>query len=256
MLSQHYKAFSKAGRMSIKQEFLRFPRNIREKEKTIISEIRVEAGINGSGYNLKTKEILLRMVWETGTVIHRHAHALERALNLRHNPEFIAVRKAGLALEDSAQTVYDKDAFTKSIQRTKSAEFISVYQKTIHTFRIYLYARSKSINDMYLLECCSEGFRTFYPENELPKKKQSCILLLRGWVMTRNDVLQLNSSFEIWSEAQKSPTLFEDEEVIKRFDSLCQQEYEDFTEQVKEAFGEYNPDMHYDFRVKRNSAND
>ncbi len=47
--------------MSIKQEFLRFPRNIREKEKTIISEIRVEAGINGSGYNLKSKEILLRM---------------------------------------------------------------------------------------------------------------------------------------------------------------------------------------------------
>lgn len=74
--------------------------------------------------------------------------------------------------------------------------------------------------------------------------------------MTRNDVLQLNTSFEIWSEAQKSPALFEDKEAMKRFDSLCQHEHEDFIEQVKEAFGEYNPNMHYDFGVSRKSSTD
>ncbi len=74
--------------------------------------------------------------------------------------------------------------------------------------------------------------------------------------MTRNDVLQLTTSFEIWSEAQKTPALFEDEEVMKHFDSLRQQEYEDFTEQVKEECGAYDPDVHYDFGVKRKSGND
>lgn len=74
--------------------------------------------------------------------------------------------------------------------------------------------------------------------------------------MTRNDVLQLTTSFEIWSEAQKTPALFEDEEVMKHFDSLRQQEYEDFTEQVKEECGAYDPDVHYDFGVKRKSEND
>lgn len=74
--------------------------------------------------------------------------------------------------------------------------------------------------------------------------------------MTRNDVLQLTTSFEIWSEAQKNPALFEDEEVMKRFDSLRQREYVDFTEQIKEDCGAYDPDMHYDFGAKRNPEND
>ncbi len=69
--------------------------------------------------------------------------------------------------------------------------------------------------------------------------------------MTRNDVLQLNTSFEIWVEAQKNPALFDDEEVMEWFDRLCEREYKEFERQVEDEYGTYNPDMHYDFGRKK-----
>lgn len=108
-----------------------------------------------------------------GAVIHEYGHALERALDLRNDPAFIAVRKEGLALEDSAQTVYDRDTFTKPIWRIKSDKFISVYQGRIYPYpKYYIYTPDrKRINDMYLLDYFSEGFRACYLETERLKQK-------------------------------------------------------------------------------------
>lgn len=164
---------TKEDQMNIEQELSLLPQDIREKAETMISEIRVEKGIGGNGYNPKTQEILLSDERESGAVIHEYGHALERALDLRHDPAFIAVRKEGLALEDSAQTVYDRDTFTKPIWRIKSDKFISVYQGRIYPHpKYYIYTPDrKRINDMYLLDYFSEGFRAFYLETELLKQK-------------------------------------------------------------------------------------
>ena len=164
---------TKEDQMNIEQELSLLPQDIREKAETMISEIRVKNGIGGNGYNPKTQEILLSDEREWGAVIHEYGHALERAFDLRHDPAFIAVRKEGLALEDSAQTVYDRDTFTKPIWRIKSDKFISVYQGRIYPHpKYYIYTPDrKRINDMYLLDYFSEGFRAFYLETELLKQK-------------------------------------------------------------------------------------
>ena len=62
-----------------------------------------------SGYNPKTREILLSPECEYGSVIHECAHALERKLKLYKNSEYLTMRNNGFEEISRADILIDEN---------------------------------------------------------------------------------------------------------------------------------------------------
>lgn len=152
-------------RSSIEKELSVLPQAQREVAERQISAIHVTSNPDRSGYDPKTKEILMSSQWRPGDVIHEYGHALERALKLEKDPAFVALREKGIDLADASKIVYDETTFTEPIWRMLSDKFVSEYQGRMYeSAGIY---DGHTINLTSMKEYFAEGYREFYvnPEN-------------------------------------------------------------------------------------------
>lgn len=163
------KNISDSQRSSIEEELSLLPLAQREAAERQISMIRMDSGLGGSGYNTKTKELILSPDRNVGDVIHEYAHALERELDLLHNDQYRAIRVHGLDLADFEHVVYDDTTFTKPIFYLENKKFISIYQGRIYDHPVYglFTPEGNAINIDLMLEYFSEGYREYYinPDN-------------------------------------------------------------------------------------------
>ena len=162
---------SAAQRQSIAKELSQLPERIRVIAETKITALQVVDGEN-SGYRVSTGEMFLSKDWRAGDALHEYAHALEEALDLYNDPQFLAIRDKGLENLSAADILEDEDAFTTTIWRIKADKLVSDYQG-----RLYENFGDRGIYDgkkVYLdgmREYFSEGVRVFYADPQLLLKK-------------------------------------------------------------------------------------
>jgi len=156
-------------RSSIEKELSVLPQAQREAAEQQISAIHITSDPDKSGYDPKTKEILMSSQWRPGDVIHEYGHALERELNLQHNAKYKALRKKGLDLADFSKVMYDDTTYTEKIYYFENDKFVSTYQGRIYMHPDYgIFSKSgTSVNSSMMLEYFSEGYREYYtnPKN-------------------------------------------------------------------------------------------
>ena len=155
---------------SIVKELSVIPKTQRELAESCISRIRVEDDPLGSGYNPKTQEIIMSTQRAAGDVIHEYGHALEYALRLWNDPEYLSIRAAGIDLADFSKVVYDNSTFTEGIWRIEHDKLISEYQGRMYE-SVGFYDDDKRINLNAMLEYFSEGYRAYHQDPELLKQK-------------------------------------------------------------------------------------
>ena len=172
-------------KISIEKELSVLPRAQREAAERQISRILVVDDPDKSGYDPRTKEILMSSKWRPGDVIHEYGHALERELDLWHNDRYRALRKEGIDLADLSQVMYDKTTFTSEIYYIRNRKFVSEYQGRIYFDRdgSILKAGTMEINDNLLLEYFSEGYRAYYMEPDLLKQRDADLFSYIGGLL-------------------------------------------------------------------------
>lgn len=162
---------SAAQRQSIEKELSQLPERIRVIAETKITALRVVDGEN-SGYRVSTGEMFLSKDWRAGDVLHEYAHALEEALDLYNDPQFLAIRDKGLENLSAADILEDEKNYSERVFFLKSDKFVSEYQG-----RLYENYGDNGIYDgkkVYLdgmREYFSEGVRVFYTDPRLLEKK-------------------------------------------------------------------------------------
>ena len=65
--------------------------------------------------------------------------------------------------------------------------------------------------------------------------------------MTKSEYMALPTAKEMMQALQADPALRNDDEACAAFNRRAQEEFE---ARIKKAYGEYDPDFHYDFRRK------
>lgn len=162
---------SAAQRQSIEKELSQLPERIRVIAETKITALRVVDGEN-SGYRVSTGEMFLSKDWRAGDALHEYAHALEEALDLYNDPQFLAIRDKGLENLSAADILEDEKNYSERVFFLKSDKFVSEYQG-----RLYENYADNGIYDgkkVYLdgmREYFSEGVRVFYTDPRLLEKK-------------------------------------------------------------------------------------
>lgn len=162
---------SAAQRQSIEKELSQLPERIRVIAETKITALRVVDGEN-SGYRVSTGEMFLSKDWRAGDAPHEYAHALEEALDLYNDPQFLAIRDKGLENLSAADILEDEKNYSERVFFLKSDKFVSEYQG-----RLYENYGDNGIYDgkkVYLdgmREYFSEGVRVFYTDPRLLEKK-------------------------------------------------------------------------------------
>ena len=162
---------SAAQRQSIEKELSQLPERIRVIAETKITALRVVDGEN-SGYRVSTGEMFLSKDWRAGDALHEYAHALEEALDLYNDPQFLAIRDKGLENLSAADILEDEKNYSERVFFLKSDKFVSEYQG-----RLYENYGDNGIYDgkkVYLdgmREYFSEGVRVFYTDPRLLEKK-------------------------------------------------------------------------------------
>lgn len=68
-----------------------------------------------------------------------------------------------------------------------------------------------------------------------------------GFFMTKSEYMALPTAKEMMQALQADPALRNDDEACAAFNRRTQEEFE---AKIKKAYGEYDPDFHYDFPKK------
>ena len=162
---------SAAQRQSVEKELSQLPERIRVIAETKITALQIVDGEN-SGYRVSTGEMFLSKDWKAGDALHEYAHALEEALDLYNDPQFLAIRDKGLENLSAADILEDEKNYSERVFFLKSDKFVSEYQG-----RLYENYGDNGIYDgkkVYLdgmREYFSEGVRVFYTDPRLLEKK-------------------------------------------------------------------------------------
>lgn len=122
----------KRQRLEIEKELSVIPQKIRQLAETRISRIILNDNDIGSNYTPKTEEIILSLRRESGDVIHEYGHALEKALDLYHNQEFLAIRAKDLQSITADDIMIDMDRYTKTMVYIDHKKFVSRYQGMLY----------------------------------------------------------------------------------------------------------------------------
>lgn len=161
-------------RESVEKELSILPQWQREKAESMIDHV-VMTNIedSGSGYYYPTRTLYIHPQRIEGDMLHEYGHALEIALDLRHDPRFIRIRDSDIDIEDLSILVYDEVTFTTPVYRLASSKLISEYQGRIYETEEYgIFLKDTIKLDTSLLkEYFSEGFRAYYQEPALLKEK-------------------------------------------------------------------------------------
>ena len=122
-----------------------------------------------SGYSPRTGVIFLNRTRDTGTVAHEYAHAIETALDLYEDSEFLAILRKGFENLSLSDIIEDEDTFSKPIFRIWSKKLVSLYQGRLYE-RYGIYDGQHIILDG-MREYFSEGFRVYVTDPELLEEK-------------------------------------------------------------------------------------
>lgn len=118
-------------RLSVEQEAAQIPQRARELAEPYISKVFVTEE-NRSGYRPATGELFLNRDRAPGTVAHEYAHALETALNIYEDPEFLKIRAKGFEKLGPHDIIEDKETFGQTIFRVWSDKLVSLYQGRLY----------------------------------------------------------------------------------------------------------------------------
>lgn len=155
-------------RTSIENEIKQIPERARKIAEGYITQITVISS-DSSGYNTRTGELFLSENRDHGSVIHEYAHAIEKALRLYDDPEFLSIRDRGLENLTLADIIEDEENFARPIFRVHSEKLISLYQGRLYErYGIY---DGEHISLDGMREYFSEGFRVYVTDPERLKEK-------------------------------------------------------------------------------------
>lgn len=155
----------------IKSAIKLLPGNI----KTLIKDTKIKISNNNSCYDRNNDTIYLLSDSNKYEVLHEIGHAIETKLDILHDEEYIKIQKKGLEniniLTDTKNIKYYQDnMFLKD-----TGKFISEYQRRIYDNDIdnnnIINYNTYSFNSRTLGEYFSEGFRCYFEENKLLKRK-------------------------------------------------------------------------------------
>ena len=162
---------SAAQRQSIEKELSQLPERVRVAAETKITALRVVDGEN-SGYRVSTGELFLSKDWRAGDVLHEYAHALEEALGLYSDPQFLAIRDKGLENLSAADILEDEKNYSERVFFLKSDKFVSDYQGRLYeNFGDHGIYDGKKVYLDGMREYFSEGVRVFYANPQQLLKK-------------------------------------------------------------------------------------
>lgn len=68
-----------------------------------------------------------------------------------------------------------------------------------------------------------------------------------GFFMTKSEYMALPTAKEMMKALQADPALRNNDEACAAFNQRAQEEFET---RIKKVYGEFDPDIHYDFRKK------
>lgn len=122
---------AEVDRLSVEQEVAQIPQRARELAEPYISKVFVTEE-NRSGYRPATGELFLNRDRAPGTVAHEYAHALETALNIYEDPEFLKIRAKGFEKLGPHDIIEDKETFGQTIFRVWSDKLVSLYQGRLY----------------------------------------------------------------------------------------------------------------------------
>ena len=165
---------TKEDRLSIEQEVAQIPQRAREIAEGYISQIVVTNGTR-SGYRPSTGELFLNRDREPGTVAHEYAHALETALNIYEDPEFLKIREKGFENLTASDIIIDTESFSKPIFRVESGKLVTPYQGRLYEQFGRGIFDGKQVYLDGMREYFSEGFMFYVHNPEILMQKLSLI---------------------------------------------------------------------------------
>lgn len=161
---------AEVDRLSVEQEVAQIPQRARELAEPYISKVFVTEE-HRSGYRPATGELFLNRDRAPGTVAHEYAHALETALNIYEDPEFLKIRAKGFENLSKADIIIDSENFSKEILRVQHPKLVSIYQGRLYE----RYGRGiydgKQVYLDGMREYFSEGFMFYAHAPDVLKQK-------------------------------------------------------------------------------------
>lgn len=141
----------------VRNEYEKLPETVKDR---LFNREKVKVVFNykgeDSGYNYKTKEILLKAGVTDGEFIHEVGHALEYSMDLRKKEEYIEISNK-LFEHSYKEAKYDKYKIYYGLNNEE--KFVSPYQSYLGTEYNEII---KNYNNKFLRELISEGYRDIY----------------------------------------------------------------------------------------------
>lgn len=155
---------------NIKKAIKRLPAKIRK----LINDTMFEISKNNSYYDRKNNVIHLLSDSNEYEILHEIGHAIETKLDLLHNEKYIEIQQKGLNINE-IHTDNIKGYGKENEFWLDGNKFISEYQRRVYEQDIdgnyKLNYLNYTFNSKTLGEYFSEGFRCYFEENKLLKRK-------------------------------------------------------------------------------------
>lgn len=157
-------------RKEIQHEVAIVPEPLRNLAESRITAIHmIDSPEMGGGFNPITGVMYISHARDPGSVLHEYGHALETALDLYNDPQFLEMRNKGLENITLSDILEDNTSYSKDVYFLNAGKLVSQYQGRLYErYGIY---DGKNISLDGMLEYFSEGFRAFFME---PERLRQC----------------------------------------------------------------------------------
>lgn len=143
--------------------------------KELIKDTKIKTTKGNSHYNRKKNEIYLLKDSKKYEVLHEIAHAIETKLDILHDNRYIEIQKNELDKINPIVDLIKIDGYGKNNFVINTGKFISDYQRLVYEEDIdrksMLNYNTFAFNTKTLGEYFSEGFRCYFENNKLLKRK-------------------------------------------------------------------------------------
>ena len=153
---------------TIEKAISKMPEHHRILAETKISGIEITESEIGNQYSQRTQKMQISIFSKEEDIVHEYGHALEYAMDIYRDPEFMRVMHKGLENISLDDIIYDEETFNIPIYRIKNDKFISAYQGRLYEkYGIY---SGDEISLDGMLEYFSEGYMEYVSNPENLKK--------------------------------------------------------------------------------------
>ena len=117
---------------SVEKAVAQMPVSHRLLAESKISGIEFTNSKIGNSYSKKTRIIKASIYTSDEDIVHEYAHALEEALDIYNDTEFLKISRKGLESITINDIIYDDETFEKPIYRILNDKFVSIYQGRLY----------------------------------------------------------------------------------------------------------------------------